>query len=113
MQMDGHVIVAFDGEWDLARGEEFRDAITRTLADARSGDVLILDMREVTFADSTIIAGLHDGALRARASGVSLAVVCADGPLRRVFELVQLEALVPIAATIDDAVVRARAALAS
>ncbi len=112
MHEDGHVLVALDGEWDLARAAELGEAIAKALAVAREGDALIFDLTEVTFVDSTIIAALHEGAVRASSRGIPFAVVCAGGPVRRVFDLVQLDVVVPIGSTVGEALERTRAARA-
>lgn len=112
MHEDGHLLVALDGEWDLARAAELGDEISKALDGAREGDALILDLTEVTFVDSTIIAALHEGAVRASSRGVPFAVVCAGGPVRRVFDLVQLDAVVPIGSTVGEALGRTGAARA-
>ena len=108
MHPDGHLVVAFEGEWDLARTGEFADTIAVALA--RTGEALVVDLSEVTFADSTIVAAIHSASERARKRGVAFAVACPSGPLRRIFDLVQLDAVVAVGRTVEDALARGRAA---
>lgn len=106
--MQGPRVIPFDGEWDLARRTEFTSSIMDALGDLREQGELVLDMRAVSYADSTVIAALHACSRAAREHGVVFAVAASDGPLRRLFTLVALDAVIPIGATPEAAIALAR-----
>jgi anti-anti-sigma factor len=69
---DGRVAMALRGELDLGTVPQFRDR----LADAeRDGTTLVVDLRRVTFIDSSGIGELLGAHQRARRTGRRLVVV--------------------------------------
>jgi anti-sigma B factor antagonist len=77
------VLVA--GEVDLATVGGLRDQITELL-DVGWRDVLI-DLREVTFMDTSGVHALLDADQRARAGSVRLALAVAPGPVRELLRV--------------------------
>jgi len=79
------------GELDLAVADRLRDAIERH--SARAGAVVV-DLRRLTFMDSTglgTLLGAHGDAGR---RGTDFAVICPDdGPVRRLFRLTDADSL--------------------
>lgn len=55
--VDGAVVVALGGEFDMSRVAEFRSCIEE-LIDSSDGAALIVDLSDVTFIDSSAIAAL-------------------------------------------------------
>jgi anti-anti-sigma factor len=68
---DGRATIVVSGEIDMATSAELRQAAADKLA---AGDVL-LDLRQVTFMDSSGVAAI-DGALRASEDGGGRVRVC-------------------------------------
>src|SRR5690242_3929731 len=69
---DGAVIVSLAGELDLYNAEEVRRALLDTLADG--AELLVIDLSEVTFIDSTALGVLIEARSRmADRSGFRLA----------------------------------------
>lgn len=82
---EGRVILAVTGELDLASAPRLR----ATLAEVRESDFghIVLDLRELTFMDSTGLQLLFDEHRTAVSNNHTFSVVHADGPIRRVIEL--------------------------
>jgi anti-sigma B factor antagonist len=104
---DGITIAAISGELDIANIEQVSGAL-RQLPNV--ADNLIVDMREVTYLDSSGVAVLHDLAVRLRERSQRLVVVALAGsPPRRILELTALhltaamvDELEPALATLRD-----------
>jgi anti-sigma B factor antagonist len=101
-----HDVIVCEGEWDIARAEEFARRVSER--PARSLTALILDFRPATFVDASTVGAICRLARAASESGVGVAVACRAGHVRRVFELVHLADLVPVAETVEDALQAAR-----
>ena len=69
------------GELDLATGPRVEEELRR--AEAEAPDTLMLDLREVTFFDSTGLQLVLDADVRAREEGRTLIVLPGDGEPRR------------------------------
>ncbi|MDP9256644.1 MAG: STAS domain-containing protein [Actinomycetota bacterium] len=100
-------VVVCDGEWDISRAEEFAQRVAQGLA--RGAPVLILDFRQATFVDARIVGAICTLSRDAPLQGTKVGVACGEGLVRRVFELVHLAEIVPVAKTPEEAV-RAAAA---
>jgi anti-anti-sigma factor len=85
---NGATIVAVKGEIDLATAPQ----LERSLAAAEQDDAngLVLDLRGVTFLDSTALHVLLRCSERLNETGRKLHVVCGPGPVRRLFEITVL-----------------------
>jgi anti-sigma B factor antagonist len=96
----GHrVVLAAEGEVDIASAAELRDALA---AAAESGAAEVwLDLTDVEFMDSTGITAIVDARrwLEAR----RFAVICPDGPVRRVIEISGVDRAIAIHATRSEA----------
>jgi anti-sigma B factor antagonist len=80
--------VRLTGELDLASGDEADGAFRR--AEAFGEPLVVVDLRELEFIDSTglrLLIGCHE---RCAAAGQRLVVVQAPGQVRRVIELTEL-----------------------
>lgn len=82
------------GELDIATTPELEQA----LADATDRGVteIVLDLRELTFMDSTGLRALAQASTRADAAGVDLAIVRGSRQIERVLEISGLRALLPL-----------------
>jgi anti-anti-sigma factor len=86
---DGVAVVALSGEFDLAGVERF-DAELRRL-EAESPGVLVVDLTELQFMDSSGLRALVMADHRARRAQRRLAIVPGPPAVRRVFEITQLD----------------------
>jgi anti-anti-sigma factor len=76
------------GELDMETGPRLREELLA--AEAQAPATLVLDLREVSFFDSTGLEILLDAEARARAAGRTFVVLPGDGEPRRVLELAQV-----------------------
>ena len=95
---DGVAVVQPRGELDLVTVETLRalDAI-------KSPDRLVLDLRGLSFLDSTglqLLVALHR---RARRDGLQLTLVAPAAPIDRAIQLCGLDQELPFVATVDAA----------
>jgi anti-sigma B factor antagonist len=94
------VIAAVTGDVDISTVAQLRECLFE-LADR--GGTLIVDLNRVTFIDSSGLGALVGAARRAAAHGDSLHAVCARPPTRRLLWLTGVDRLIPLAATVDEA----------
>jgi anti-sigma B factor antagonist len=80
--------VAFSGELDLAGVDRAREAIAE--AEERDG-MVVLDLSELTFIDSTGLEVVLRAARRAQESGRRLVVARPSQYVRRLFELTAID----------------------
>jgi anti-sigma B factor antagonist len=92
----GVAVVAPEGEIDLRTADAVRAELDAGRAEA---PCLVLDLREVTFMDSSGIRLLIEAQLTAERDGFDFAVVRGPGQVQRLFELAGLEGRLPI---VDD-----------
>ena len=84
----GTARIVVRGELDLATGPRAEEEIRR--AEADKPDTLILDLRAVTFFDSSGLQLVLDADVRAREEGRILIVAPGDGEPRRILELAEV-----------------------
>ena len=96
----GVVIAAVTGGVDIFTVALLRECLFE-LAD--SGRTLIVDLNRVTFIDSAGLGALIGAARRAAAHSGSLHAVCARPPTRRLLCLTGVDHRIPLAATVDRA----------
>lgn len=77
------------GEFDLSAYEEVDQLLTG--AQAKSGHDIVVDLRALTFIDSSGIRALLQAALRAEEVGGRLRLIPGPDNVRRVFELLGLD----------------------
>jgi anti-anti-sigma factor len=96
-QGQGVAVLSMGGDLDLSRTEEVGRAIQR--AESLEPGVLVLDLRRVTFIDSTMLREIVAAHLGARREGRRIAVAAVSEAVRRVFRITLLEWRVEI---VDD-----------
>ena len=101
-QRDGWSVLAVVGELDLATAPQLRQRLVGLVKTGATH--LVLDLRSTDFIDS-IGLGVIVGALkRVQPIGGALAVVCDEPRIRSVFEMTRLDTIIPVFATLDEAV---------
>jgi anti-sigma B factor antagonist len=83
------------GELDCSTADEVVAAVTRDL-DGGSG-VLVLDLDALRFCDAAGVAALLRVHAHARANGTDVVLCGARGTVRRVFDIVELDRVIPLA----------------
>src|SRR3954468_2630543 len=97
---DGGVVVAASGEIDLSSSPDLRAALRSSEAQA---PVVVLDLRAVTFMDSSGLGVIVGQNKRAREDGFRFAVAVSGAPeVERILQISGLGASLDICATPDD-----------
>jgi anti-sigma B factor antagonist len=113
-ERDQYSLVTVAGEVDVTTGSQLREPLLELVEQRRYRH--IVDLREVTFLDSTGLGILVSDHKRLRDRDGSLHVVCAPGIVSRVFRLTGVDRVVPLVETVEDAAkevaVRVKAAAA-
>ncbi len=94
----GSTLVEVEGEIDLSTAPQLQREL---LASAQGSRELIVDLRGVTFIDSTGVGVLFRTSKQVTAAGGELRLVCGPGPVRRVLKVSGLETLVPVSDDLD------------
>lgn len=97
-------IVSASGELDAFAAPDLR-AVLREASDA---ETLVCDLATVSFMDSTALGVVVGAFKRSREADTGFHVVLPSGPARRVFEITTLDRILPVAATLDDALRESR-----
>jgi anti-anti-sigma factor len=84
----GTARIVVRGELDRSTGPRLEEEVRRIEAEAP--EVLVLDLRDVTFFDSTGLQLVLDADVRAREEGRAFVVAPGDGEPRRILELAQV-----------------------
>ena len=87
-------IIRLAGEFDLGCEKRFRAELESAL-DNHVG-TFVLDLRGLTFIDSTGLGMLVQIDALARSDGFDFTVLCGDGQVRRVFEQTGLDGVLPL-----------------
>ena len=97
---DTHVI-ELGGEIDLYTAPEFKERMVQVIEDGKKQ--VIVDLSKATFIDSTTLGVLVGGVKRLRPAGGTLALVCSDQNIVKIFEITGLDRVFPIHDTRDEA----------
>ena len=87
-QSNGHLRIVIRGELDMETGPRAEEELRR--AEDDKPPVIVLDLREVTFFDSTGLQIVLDADVRAREEGRTFIVAPGDGEPRRILELAEV-----------------------
>ena len=82
------------GELDIATAPELEQALSDATTSATA--VVVLDLRELTFMDSTGLRALAQANTRADAAGVALSIIRGTRQIERVLEISGLGTLLPL-----------------
>jgi anti-anti-sigma factor len=85
----GQVTVSLKGELDLSSVGKVEEELARVEADDPS--VLVLDLSQLSFLDSTGLRAVVTADERARSNGRRLVIVRGPDPVQRVFAITRLE----------------------
>ena len=103
-QNDQMVRLALAGEFDLSNAPQVEEALKEI--DDESPALLVLDLRELTFMDSTGLRVMVAADARARDNSRRLAVVQGPEPVHRVFRITGLDDHLDIVETPEAALQR-------
>ena len=97
---DTHVI-ELGGEVDLYTAPEFKERLVQVIEDGKKQ--VVVDLSKATFIDSTTLGVLVGGVKRLRPTGGSLALVCTDQNITKIFEITGLDRVFPIYKSREEA----------
>lgn len=100
-ESDGMVQLVLSGEFDLSSAAQIEDVL-KELEEGRP-EVLVLDLRELTFMDSTGLRVMVSADARARDDSRRLAIVQGPEAVHRVFRITGLDDHLEIVETPDAA----------
>lgn len=86
---DGYVRLALSGELDISSAPQVEEALGRLESDHPS--LLLIDLRNLEFMDSTGLRTVISADARAREDGRRLAVVRGPEPVDRIFTVTRLD----------------------
>ena len=86
--------ISLAGEVDLYTAPEFKQQLLDVIGQGAKD--VVVDFSNTTFIDSTTLGVLVGGIKRLRPSGGSLALVCTDQNIRKIFEITGLDRVFPI-----------------
>lgn len=98
---EGRGVVTPHGEIDLAGAPRLREALSDALAGGHTH--LVLDLREVTFIDSTGLGLLVGAGKKAYGLGGSLTLVCDNPRVLRLLAVTGIDKTLPVRATPEEA----------
>ena len=98
---DSTHVIELGGEVDLYTAPEFKERMVELIESGKKR--IVVDLSQATFIDSTTLGVLVGGVKRLRPAGGSLALVCTDENITKIFEITGLDRVVPIHASRDDA----------
>ena len=94
-------VIELGGEVDLYTAPEFKERLVQVIEDGKKQ--LVVDLSKATFIDSTTLGVLVGGVKRLRPTGGSLALVCTDQNITKIFEITGLDRVFPIHASREEA----------
>jgi anti-sigma B factor antagonist len=98
---DDAYVISLAGEVDLYTAPEFKQQLLEVIG--QGGKQVIVDFSNTTFIDSTTLGVLVGGVKRLRPTGGSLALVCTDQNITKIFEITGLDRVFPIYKSRDEA----------
>src|SRR5581483_5386198 len=101
----GVPVVITPAEIDITNAAQLRAALLRAAA-ARPGTDLVVDMTRTSFCDSAGLHALIGAHRRARAEGRQVKLAVTGAEVRRLLALMALDRLIPVCASLDQALVR-------
>ncbi len=94
-------VIALSGEVDLYTAPEFKQQLLEVIG--QGGKEVVVDLSDTTFIDSTTLGVLVGGVKRLRPKGGTLALVCTDQNITKIFEITGLDRVFPIHGSRDEA----------
>ena len=98
---DDAYVIALAGEVDLYTAPEFKERMVQVIEQGKKQ--VVVDLSKATFIDSTTLGVLVGGVKRLRPAGGSLALVCTDENITKIFEITGLDRVFPIHSSREEA----------
>lgn len=97
---EGTRTVRLDGEFDLSAADRVEEAL-RSLESERPG-VVVIDLRGVTFLDSTGLRTITSADARAREGGYELRIVRGPENVQKLLHVTGMDKILPLVGDPDD-----------
>jgi len=97
---EGYFLVALTGEWDLYNQPEVDSKLQEAVAAGEQ--LIVVDLSEATYIDSSVLGALVGARERLKAGGGEVAIVTADPQMRKIFEITGLDGVFTLHESIDD-----------
>jgi anti-sigma B factor antagonist len=94
-------VIELGGEVDLYTAPELKERMVELIESGKKQ--IVVDLSKATFIDSTTLGVLVGGVKRLRPAGGSLALVCTDQNITKIFEITGLDRVFPIHESRDEA----------
>ena len=98
---DELTVIRLVGEIDLYAAPELKDHVNRSIERGRTR--LVIDLSAATFIDSTTLGILVGGMKRLRPRGGTLAVVCPNATMAKIFDITGLNRMFSVHETREEA----------
>lgn len=99
---DGWIVVAPQGEIDVAAAPRLRERLVELTASGTTS--LVIDLDNIDFIDSTGLGVLVGALRRSRAANGDVRLVCSNPRILKVFDITGLHKVFVVADTVDDAI---------
>jgi anti-sigma B factor antagonist len=99
---NGVAVIALSGELDLYTCPEFKEELL--LVTGQATTLVVVDLTETTFIDSTALGVLIRGVERLKMNDGRLVVACADPNIVKVFEVTGLNRVFAVVGSRDEAI---------
>jgi anti-sigma B factor antagonist len=96
------MLIKLQGEVDLYAAPDLKDHVNNAIEGGKT--LLILDLSDATFIDSTTLGILVSGMKRLRPRGGRLAVLCPDPTMAKIFDITGLNRMFSVHETREDAI---------
>lgn len=100
-KVDSHAVVAVAGEIDVYTAPKLREKLIELVSEG-TYDVVV-DLEKVDFLDSTGLGVLVGALKRVKAHDGSLALVCTQDKILKIFKITGLTKVFPIHSSVDEA----------
>ncbi|WP_344902380.1 STAS domain-containing protein [Actinomadura meridiana] len=100
MRDDRCTLVRVHGDIDVVSRERFEAALFEVV---ETGEPMVVDMREVTFCDSTGLNAIVAANRRATEHGTTVALVALPPRVQRVFHITGIDKFIPVYDTLREA----------
>jgi anti-sigma B factor antagonist len=98
---DATHVIELGGEVDLYTAPEFKERMVDLIKHGKTR--LVIDLSSATFIDSTTLGVLVGGVKRLRPVGGTMALVCTDASITKIFEITGLDRVFPIHGSREEA----------
>ena len=94
-------VIQVEGEVDLYTAPEFKERMIQVIDEGKRR--VVVDLSRATFIDSTTLGVLVGGAKRLEPEGGSLALVCTEPSIQKIFEITGLDRVFAILPSREEA----------